>query len=69
MLSHALDAPAEVVLAARGQSMSVAFYPSAGLVAFGSEAAATKVPMRAAEKDSFRFDLDDVVGEVLIFTR
>ena len=45
VLSHALDSPAEVAIAARGQSMSVAFYPKLGLVAFGSEAAATKAPL------------------------
>ena len=40
------DGVVEVAIAARGQSMSVAFYPKLGLVAFGSEAAATKVRVR-----------------------
>jgi len=66
VLSHSLDAERELVIAARGQTMSVAFYPSSGIVSFGSEASATKVPMQAGETDSFRFDLDDVVGEVLL---
>ncbi|KAL1515756.1 hypothetical protein AB1Y20_002372 [Prymnesium parvum] len=66
VLSHSLDAEQELVIAARGQTMSVAFYPSSGIVSFGSEASATKVPMQAGEADSFRFDLDDVVGEVLL---
>jgi hypothetical protein len=66
VLSHSLDADHEMVIAARGQTMSVSFYPSSGLVAFGSEASATKAPMQAGEKDSFRFDLDDVTGELLL---
>lgn len=58
--SHSLDAggavPAsgtgcsttggEVVVCAKGQPMSIAFYPSLGIVLFGSEAAATKAAMR-----------------------
>ena len=42
-LSHSLDADSDFVVAARGQTMSVAFYPSQHLVTFGSEAAACKV--------------------------
>ena len=42
VLSHSLDAERELVVAARGQTMSVAFYPQLGLVLFGSEAAALK---------------------------
>ena len=42
-LSHSLDADSDFVVAARGQTMSVAFYPSQHLVVFGSEAAACKV--------------------------
>ena len=45
VLSHALDSPRELVLGARGQSMSVAFFPRLGIVSFGSEAAATKAPL------------------------
>ena len=59
-LSHIAAAPCIPSLT------SVAFYPSAGLVSFGSEAMATKVPMQPGETDSFRFDLDDVCGEVLL---
>jgi len=69
VLSHSLDADKEAVFAARGQTMSVAFYPSAGFVMFGSESAATKVGLGLSEEESagsFRFDLDDVVGEVLL---
>ena len=47
--------------------MSIAFYPASGVVAFGSEAAATKAPMGAeGERASFRFDLDDMNGEVVL---
>jgi len=44
-VSCSLDAHRQVVFAARGQTLSVAFYPSLGLVAYGSEAAATKAPL------------------------
>ena len=70
VLSHSLDATSDIVLAARGQTMSVACYPSQGLVMIGSEAAATKVGLssedEAALDGSFRIDLDDVVGEVML---
>ena len=33
------------MIAARGQTMSIAFYPTMGLVSYGSEAAATKAPL------------------------
>jgi hypothetical protein len=42
VLSTSLDAHREMVIAARGQTMSIAFYPQIGSVLFGSEAAATK---------------------------
>jgi len=46
--SHSLDASQELVVAARGQTMSVALYPQLGIALFGSEAAATKVGMGMA---------------------
>ena len=49
VLSHSLDAN-ELLVAARGQSMSVAFYPELEMVLFGSEAAATKAALRAAQE-------------------
>lgn len=63
-------------MAARGQTMSVAFYPLLGVVTWGSEAAATKAAMGLAQRstatadpdgtlDGFRYDLDDVNGEML----
>lgn len=42
-ISSSLDAHRQVVLAARGQTMSIAFYPKKGLVCYGSEQAAVKV--------------------------
>lgn len=84
VLSHSLDAgdAGEVVMAARGQTMSVAVYPHLGSVLFGSEASATKAAMNMPShslgmqgwdeegpivcEDAFRFDLDAVNGEVLL---
>ena len=57
VLSHSLDATGELIVAARGQTMSVAFYPETGIVMFGSESAATKAGMtlaRDANKASTR---------------
>jgi hypothetical protein len=51
VLSHSLDAERELVVAARGQTMSVAFYPQLGLVLFGSEAAALKAGLSELELD------------------
>ncbi|CAE7837945.1 unnamed protein product [Symbiodinium sp. CCMP2592] len=41
-ITSSLDAQKQIVMAARGQSMAVAFYPEAGLLLYGSEAAAVK---------------------------
>ena len=43
--SHSLECHEAVVIAARGQTMSIACYPEQGLCLWGSEAAATKVAM------------------------
>ena len=45
VISHSLDSSNEVVVAARGQTMAIAFYPQMGCALFGSEATATKVGM------------------------
>ena len=83
VLSTSLDAASEIVIAARGQTMSVAFYPRLGMFTFGSESSATKAGLGrmmegcTADKmnsqmlgddflDGFRFDLDDVNGEVML---
>lgn len=52
-----LDADRETVLAAKGQTMSVAFYPRSGMVLWGSEAAAVKVTSNAN-----RSCLPDAIG-------
>ena len=44
VISHSLDADGELV-ASRGQTMSIAFYPEHGMVMFGSESAATEPGM------------------------
>ena len=45
VLSSAIDSSHELVVAARGQTMSVAFYPRLGLFTFGSESSATKAAL------------------------
>ncbi|CAE7877802.1 unnamed protein product [Symbiodinium necroappetens] len=41
-VTSSLDAQKQIVMAARGQSMALAFYPKTGLLLYGSEAAAVK---------------------------
>lgn len=45
VLSHSLECDDSVIIGARGQTMSVGFYPELGMVLFGSEQAATKAAM------------------------
>ena len=45
VISHSLDATSGLVVASRGQTMSIAVYPQLGMVLFESEAAATKAAM------------------------
>lgn len=52
VLSTSLEADSELVVAARGQTMSIAFYPDTGVVLFGSEAAATKAAMQVPSADA-----------------
>ena len=47
-VSSSLDAHRQIVVAARGQTISVAFYPRQGLVLYGSEAAAVKAAVGVA---------------------
>ena len=92
VLSHTLDCGDSFLIGARGQTMSVGFYPHLGMVLFGSEAAATKAAMglKASPNDnamddsklggasfdlrtnqlksSFRLELDDLGGEVVLVT-
>ena len=41
-VTSSLDTSRQMVMAARGQTISLAFYPAAGLVLYGSEQAAVK---------------------------
>ena len=47
-ITSTLDAANQMCLAARGQTMSVGFYPKAGLVLYGSEQAAVKAALDVA---------------------
>jgi len=42
MITNSLDAERQLCVAARGQTMSIAFYPKKGLICYGSEQAAVK---------------------------
>ncbi|KAK3287859.1 hypothetical protein CYMTET_4650 [Cymbomonas tetramitiformis] len=69
-VSSSLDAGKELVVAARGQTMSVAFYPDIGIVCFASEQAAAKAGLLAVNDGefkvpAFRVDLDDLGGELM----
>jgi hypothetical protein len=80
-VTSSLDAHRQICLAARGQTMSVAFYPRKGLITYGSEQAAVKAGMIVdfpgdedalarslgdVDNDVLRLDLDDLGGEVLL---
>jgi hypothetical protein len=56
-----LDAHRQICLAARGQTMSVAFYPSKGLICYGSEQAAVKAGILAQIPTSSSSS-DDALG-------
>lgn len=79
MVSSTIDAHRQVCFAARGQTMSVAFYPRKGLVCYGSEQAAVKAGLnfndpgqesihedRKECEDAVRLDLDDLGGEICL---
>ena len=80
-VTSSLDATRQLCVAARGQTMSVAFYPRTGLICYGSEQAAVKAGLGAAPPgsaaadaagggddalDATRLDLDDLNGEVCL---
>jgi hypothetical protein len=48
MVTSSLDASRQICIAARGQTMSIAFYPRKGLICYGSEQAAVKAGMTVA---------------------
>jgi len=79
MVSSSIDAHRQVCFAARGQTMSIAFYPRKGLICYGSEQAAVKAglnyenPGGSLVHSSFdeghnavRLDLDDLGGEIAL---
>ena len=73
-VTSSLDAQRQLCMAARGQTMSVAFYPSKAMILYGSEQAAVKAGLRVSfpgdsnldvdqssrdvDKDALRLDLD-----------
>ena len=79
-ITSSLDAHRQVCLAARGQPMSVAFYPRKGVVCYGSEQASVKAFMNVKTpgglllpnyddpkaNETLRLDLDDLGGEVCL---
>jgi hypothetical protein len=80
--SSSLDAHRQICLAARGQTMSIAFYPNKGLICYGSEQAAVKAGLNFSfpgedatvlgrsqgdiDNDGLRLDLDDLGGEAVL---
>lgn len=68
------------MFAAKGQTLSIAFYPRKGLICFGSEQAAVKAglkydlpqgqtigsPYKTMDENAFRLDLDDLGGEICL---
>lgn len=78
-ITCSLDAGRQMVVAARGQTISVAFYPKLGLVLYGSEQAAVKAGLgleapTGSNSDVYhedsgpavRIDLDDLGGEIML---
>eukprot|EP00523_Entomoneis_sp_CCMP467_P020382 CAMPEP_0168849630 /NCGR_PEP_ID=MMETSP0727-20121128/11463_1 /TAXON_ID=265536 /ORGANISM="Amphiprora sp., Strain CCMP467" /LENGTH=1558 /DNA_ID=CAMNT_0008903533 /DNA_START=441 /DNA_END=5117 /DNA_ORIENTATION=+ len=81
-VTSSLDAHRQVCLAARGQTMSIAFYPRKGMILYGSEQAAVKAGLKVpfpgnaideldhslgdVDNDALRLDLDDLGGEVVL---
>jgi hypothetical protein len=78
--TSSLDAHRQFCLAARGQTMSIAFYPTKGLICYGSEQAAVKAGLKVdfpgnsdvlgrssgdVDNDALRLDLDDLGGEII----
>ncbi|KAL7540954.1 hypothetical protein ACHAXR_010517, partial [Thalassiosira sp. AJA248-18] len=81
MISSTLDAHRQVCFAARGQTMSIGFYPRKGIICYGSEQAAVKVGMNYENPggnlslsvrdwrecdNAVRLDLDDLGGEICL---
>eukprot|EP00667_Euglena_gracilis_P000989 EG_transcript_989 len=77
-VSCSLDCGRQFVLAARGQTISVAFYPQLQLILYGSEQAAVQAALDTVAEDigvsvvqswsqiATRLDLDDLGGEICL---
>ena len=80
-INCSLDAHRQLCLAARGQTMSVGFYPRKGMILYGSEQSSVKAGMRSVfpgdiddlgrsqgevDDDALRLDLDDLGGEIVL---
>mmetsp|Transcript_19463 Transcript_19463/g.42309 ORF Transcript_19463/g.42309 Transcript_19463/m.42309 type:complete len:1662 (-) Transcript_19463:341-5326(-) len=80
-VTTSMDAHRQVVFAAKGQTLSVAFYPRKGLVLYASEQAAVKAGLnyeiphgksmfgtdfKCVDENSVRLDLDDLSGEIVL---
>ena len=50
-ITNSIDAQRQICVAARGQTISVAFYPKKGLICYGSEQAAVKAGLSIATPD------------------
>ena len=79
-VTSSMDAHRQVVFAAKGQTMSIAFYPRRGIVCYGSEQAAVKAGLNydtpagsskfktdysCSDENAVRLDLDDLGGEIV----
>jgi hypothetical protein len=79
MVASTVDAHRQVCFAARGQTLSVGFYPRRGIICYGSEQAAVKAGLnyespggdlvddesRGEAGNAVRLDLDDLGGEIV----
>jgi hypothetical protein len=62
-ITSSLDAHRQICLAARGQTMSIAFYPRTGIILYGSEQAAVKAGMSVSFPGNVD-ELDHSLGDV-----
>ena len=82
-VTSSVDAKRQAVFAAKGQTLSVAFYPRRGVICFGSEQAAVKAGLNyevpegtsnfgggydPVDENAVRLDLDDLGGEIVSCT-
>lgn len=80
-VTTSMDAHRQAVFAAKGQTLSVAFYPRKGVICYGSEQAAVKAGLNyetpqgksmfgtdytIVDENAARLDLDDLGGEIVL---